>query len=411
MKIKDILNMLSVLIILFCISPIFYILFYFNLILDSYNGYLPLIVLFSSIILSIFNLIFVHLEKHYFFQILYSMIIFGLNLGILIYFTIIIRVFWINDLVGLTVFKLASIVSISCSIPIVLLSYFQIKSKKNMKPSLEDLKSKIKLFYLRLGTLVAYIPIIAGILYVMTVMPALAYISWNIFYLWPGIDFMASWIIVDGDSLYSLLWIELVIFICGFGLFLHGLIHLVKAKKKKIAIVQTGLYKYIRHPQNLGIIIFSFPFCLYIPFLGDSGLKVGDIFSWMLFFLLIIIYSDIEEIHMVKRYPNKYRLYRSNTGFFIPRILKTKKEKADMEIKNYLFRWLFLIGGYILLILIFTFIFSKFPLRLIKYYPASDLPILIVITTITVLSLVYIWNKRKSDISSIKFSTINYFFI
>ncbi len=55
--------------------------------------------------------------------------------------------------------------------------------------------------------------------------------------------------------------------------------------------------------------------------------------------------------------------------------------------------WLFLIGGYILLILIFTFIFSKFPLLLLRHYKGSDLPILIVITTITVLSLVYIWNK------------------
>jgi len=327
------------------------------------------------------------------------MIIFGLNLGILIYFTIIIRVFWISMIIGLTEFKLASIVSISCSIPIALLSYFQIKSKKNMKSSIEDLKSKIKLFYLRLGTLVAYIPIIAGILFFMTAMPALAYFSWNIFRLWPGIDFMASWIFADGYStnfpIYSLLWIELVIFICGFGLFLHGLIHLVKAKKKKIDIVQTGLYKYIRHPQNLGIIIFSFPFCLYVPFLGDSGLKVGDIFSWMLFFLLIIIYSDIEEIQMLKRYPDDYKLYRSNTGFFIPRIIKTKKERSNLEIKNYLFRWLFLIGGYIFLISILTFIFSKFPLLLLMYYTGSDLPILIIITTITVLSLVYIWNKRK----------------
>ena len=61
----------------------------------------------------------VRLEKLLFFQILYSLIIFGLNLGILIYFTIIIRDFWINFRLGLNLFKLASIVSIFCSIPIV----------------------------------------------------------------------------------------------------------------------------------------------------------------------------------------------------------------------------------------------------------------------------------------------------
>ena len=299
------------------------------------------------------------------------MTIFGLNIGILTYFTVSIRYFWIRAIIGLTNFQFASIISIFCSFPIVLLSYFQIKSKKKMEFSIEDLKSKIKLFYLRLGTLVAYFPIIAGILYFMTVIPALAYISWNIFYLWPGYDFMASYIFHDGYStnfpIYSLLWIELVIFICGFVLFLHGLIHLVKAKKEKIDIVQTGLYKYIRHPQNLGIIIFSFPFCLYVPFLGDSGLKVGDIFSWMLFFLLIIIYSDIEEIQMLKRYPDDYRLYRSNTGFFFPRIIKTEKKESKFEIKKYVFRWIFLIGGYILLIAILTFIFSNCPLILFRY--------------------------------------------
>ena len=373
MKIKEILNLLSVLIIIFCISPIFEIIIYIDHIKDDYNGYLPLIILFSSIILSILTLILVHLEKRVFFQISFSMIIFGLNLGILIYFTIIIRDFWIliSWLRGLTALKLASIVSIFCSTTIALFSYFQIKSKKKMKFSIEDLKNKTKLFYLRLSTLVAYFPIIAGIFYSMTVMPALAYLSWHIFYFWPGIGFMASYIIHFGYTqnfpIYSLMWIELVIFICGFVLFLHGLIHLVKAKKKKIAIVQTGLYKYIRHPQNLGIIIFSFPFCLYVPFLSDSGIKVGDIFSWMLFFLLIIIYSDIEEIQMLKKYPDKYSLYKSNTGFFIPRIIKTKKERSNLEIKDYLFRWLFLVGGYILLISILTLIFSNFPLILIRY--------------------------------------------
>ena len=379
MKTKKILTLLSVLIIFFCIIPFFDIINYIDyikdiLIIDEYNAYLVLFVLFYSTILSLLTLILVRLEKLLFFQILCSMIIFGLNLGILIYFTIIIQDFWIYPSIGLTALELPSIVSIFCSIPIVLLSYFQIKSKKHMKFSLEDLKGKIKLFYLRLGTLVAYIPIILGIIYTMTAMPALAYISWNIFSLWPGIDFMASWFFVHGyystnfAIYYSLMGIELVIFMCGFGLFLLGLIHLVKAKKEKIDIVQTGLYKYIRHPQNLGIIIFSFPFCLYMPFLGDSGVKVGDIISWTLFFLLIIIYSDIEEIQMAKRDPDEYKLYRSTTGFFIPRIIKTKNERANMEIKHYLFRWLLLIGGYILLISILTFIFSKFPLLLIAYY-------------------------------------------
>ena len=372
MKIKEILSLISVLIILFCISPILNILRNFDSIINNYNGYLPVIVLCFSIMLAILTLRSVRLEKLPFFQILYSLIIFGLNLGILIYFTIIIRDFWINLLVGLTLFKLASIVSIFCSITLALFSYVQIKSRKHMKFSQEDLKSKTKLFYLRLGTLLAYIPAIAGIFYSMTAMPALAYISWNIFRFWPGIGFMASWIFHDDYTttfpVIPLLWIELVTFVFGSGLFLFGLIHLVKAKKEKTDIVQTGPYKYIRHPQNLGIIIFSLPFCLYVPFLGDAGLKVGDIFSWMLFCLLIIIYSDIEELHMVRRYPEEYKLYRENTGFLIPKIVTTKKERSKMDLNDYLFRWFLFVGVYILLISILTLVFNYFPLIPLRYY-------------------------------------------
>lgn len=151
MRIKKISNLLSVLIIFFCIIPIFEILNNFELIKDEYNGYIALNLIFSSIILSIMILILVNLEKLQFLQILLSLTIFGLNIGILIYFTIIIRDFWINTFIGLTAFKFASIISFFCSIPIILFSYFQIKSNNQMKFSLEVLKSKLKLFYLRLG--------------------------------------------------------------------------------------------------------------------------------------------------------------------------------------------------------------------------------------------------------------------
>ena len=149
MKTKNILTLLSVLIIFFCIYPLFELINYIDLIIDEYNGYIVLFVLFYSIILSMLTLILVRLDfgKLLFFQIMLSMTIFGLNIGILIYFIIIIRDFWISMLIGLTALRLASIVSIICSISIIIFSYFQIKSKKHMKFSIEDLKSKIKLFY------------------------------------------------------------------------------------------------------------------------------------------------------------------------------------------------------------------------------------------------------------------------
>ncbi len=390
--------------IIFCIYSIFNIIPYLLHIVDEYNGYLALIFLFSSLFLTIILLICVNLEKLLFLQILVSMIICGINIGILIYFTLHISDFWIDTIMGLPEFKLASIVSIFCSFTLSIFSYYQTKLKKNLDISIEDLKSKLKLFYLRLSPLLAYFPIIAGILYSMTVIPALAYISWYIFYLLPGFGLMESWIFYfNGYStnfpVYSLFWIELVIFICGFGLFLHGLIHLVKAKIKKNDIVQTGLYNYIRHPQNLGILIFSFPFCLYVPFLGDHGLKVGDIFSWLLFCLLITIYSDIEEIFMLKRYPDKYRLYKSNTGFFLPKIIKKKKEYLNLTIRTYFKRWFYLIGGFILLITLLTLIFENLPrIIFLRYYSNTSWNFAFIM--ITILSFFgYYSYKKGNDLS------------
>ncbi|MHA2038789.1 MAG: methyltransferase family protein [Promethearchaeota archaeon] len=289
----------------------------------------------------------------------------------MIYFTVIIPDFWIENLIGLPELKLTNIISICCSTTIALFSYFQIRSDQNMKISIEEIKNKLKLFYLRLGTLLAYFPIIAGILYPMTVMPALAYFSWNIFYLSPASQIFSFWILnvsyFPDFPTYPLIWAEFIMFVCGFALFLYGLIHLTKAKKENIEIAQTGPYKYIRHPQNLGIIIFSLPFSLYVPFIGtDMGIKVGDLFSWMLFFLLTIIYSDIEEIHMLKKYPEQYGNYKAGTGFFIPTIIKTRRKESNLDIKNYFYRWILLVGIYFFLVAILTFIFSQFPLLNLK---------------------------------------------
>ncbi len=148
MKTKKILTILSVLIIFFSIISSLDIINYIDyikddLIIDEYYGYLVFFVLLYSIILSMLTLILVRLEKLLFFQTLFSIIIFGLNLGILIIFTIIIRDFWINFSIRETYFYLTSIVSIFCSILVVLFSYFQIKSKKHMKFSIEVLKKKI----------------------------------------------------------------------------------------------------------------------------------------------------------------------------------------------------------------------------------------------------------------------------
>ena len=133
--------------------------------------------------------------------------------------------------------------------------------------------------------------------------------------------------------------------------------HLVKGKKSGQNIIQTGPYRLIRHPQNFGILLIALPFALYIPGLNDLGIRIGEILSWTLFGLILIIYSDIEEYKLSKKFPEEFSNYQVKTGFFYPK-LNFRKSKNDKPI-YYRKRYLFLLLGYILLV--FTvFILTNF---------------------------------------------------
>lgn len=135
-----------------------------------------------------------------------------------------------------------------------------------------------------------------------------------------------------------------------------GLVFIAKARKDRINLIQKGPYKYVRHPQNLGIIIMVLPFALYTPWIQDTGIRIGDILSWTLFCLVMIFCSDFEEIRMKKGLSEEYENYRLRTGFFIPKLRYQKVNQAKDTKVNYLKRYSLLILGYIIFILIMFFI-------------------------------------------------------
>ena len=99
---------------------------------------------------------------------------------------------------------------------------------------------------------------------------------------------------------------------------------MVKKKIEEDHLIQTGIYKYMRHPQNLGIIIMLFPFTLYVPGFEDLGIRMGEIASWMFFALFLCLYSYYEEWRLSKKYNKEYLEYYKITGFFIPKIKRKK---------------------------------------------------------------------------------------
>ncbi|KKR33532.1 MAG: S-isoprenylcysteine methyltransferase [Candidatus Gottesmanbacteria bacterium GW2011_GWC2_39_8] len=89
---------------------------------------------------------------------------------------------------------------------------------------------------------------------------------------------------------------------------------LYKAQKQKIP-AESGLYRYIRHPQYLGFILVILGFLLEWPTL---------ITLIMAPFLIIryIKLSQKEEKFMEKKYGKKYKLYQKATPAFFPSLKK-----------------------------------------------------------------------------------------
>ncbi|TFG02703.1 MAG: hypothetical protein EU542_04325 [Promethearchaeota archaeon] len=234
---------------------------------------------------------------------------------------------------------------------------YLLESKKNLKIS------KFKKDLTRLsGFLIsfwAYIPIMAGILTPMFIFFPIAYSSWQILTFIIGestyYNSLNSWFLIypwDISLILLLVFIELCIFLIGLGLFLWGFITLLNIRMNEGKIAKTGPYKYIRHPQNLGILILTLPFTLYIPGFEDMGIRIADILSWVLFFMIIIIICDLEEFHMKRLHGVDYDNFRNQTGYFFP---KTRRKQLNI-IKNkaiiYLIRYFLMILAFSIIVYI-----------------------------------------------------------
>ncbi|WP_457557212.1 methyltransferase family protein [Candidatus Harpocratesius sp.] len=198
------------------------------------------------------------------------------------------------------------------------------------------------------------LPVIFGILIPMIYAIPLAYSSWILFFNTPFGDWVNGWLLIDNYPvlLIIVLSCELISFFIGMFLFFAGIYSLARDRLENHPITTSGIYSFIRHPQNLGLILILFSFSLYIPFerlnlsftlfgqyiSRDLGIRVGEILSWALFSVILVIISLFEERKMMKNYPQEYLAYQCTTGFFFPLLLrkniKTAQKPKRIHYKN-----------------------------------------------------------------------------
>jgi protein-S-isoprenylcysteine O-methyltransferase Ste14 len=197
-----------------------------------------------------------------------------------------------------------------------------------------------------------YLPVIARIITPMIwILPAW-YVSWYLLsYIipfsntWPGV-FIISWDPVSHSHntqvVVASLCIGLITFTVGSLLFLYALVTMIRTRSAKNGLATSGPYKWIRHPQHLGIILM-----LFLPVLDFYGIdylsiRLGDLVSLFSLAFLLILVADLEEIGLAKKFGDDFQNYCSVTPFMLP--LRTpqwiKKQLSSFPTQRYV-RYLF----------------------------------------------------------------------
>jgi protein-S-isoprenylcysteine O-methyltransferase Ste14 len=207
-----------------------------------------------------------------------------------------------------------------------------------------------------------YAPIVAWMLFLMAVwVVPLAFTSYHLFAFLGQLEWFGNLIRLRDlgytPGVKALLIFEILIIIIGLILFIGGLVHISVIKLRKEGLATTGLYKYIRHPQHLGLILISFAFSLFIPETYDLGIYVAEIMSWSLFSLVLFLWSDLEERQLFKKFGDEFVEYRNTTGAFFPRIFNREKKKKNFSEIKYWKRYILTVSIYLSFIL-FMYILS-----------------------------------------------------
>ncbi|MFC1824381.1 methyltransferase family protein [Thermodesulfobacteriota bacterium] len=147
----------------------------------------------------------------------------------------------------------------------------------------------------------------------------------------------------------------------GFLIFIIGFCQVYWAKFRRRGPVVGGLYRFIRHPQYAGWVIFGFGMSIFW-----SRMIVWIMYVSMLFVYYLLAAS--EEKECLEKYGESYSSYLLRTGRFFPRIVRKNKaysrpllpQTRRARISIITFLYLLVIGGTIAMgLLVRSYTLSK----------------------------------------------------
>jgi protein-S-isoprenylcysteine O-methyltransferase Ste14 len=107
----------------------------------------------------------------------------------------------------------------------------------------------------------------------------------------------------------------------GLLIFVLGVLAWFYARFQKKGTADFWIYRFTRHPQYLGWIVWSYGLMLRVSLRDDTALhsnNPGASLPWVLSTLIIVCIALSEEIRMRRQYGLEYERYRRGTPFMLP---------------------------------------------------------------------------------------------
>jgi len=126
---------------------------------------------------------------------------------------------------------------------------------------------------------------------------------------------------------------ELTIAAIGLVVLIFSIVYLRRGKKA--GLVRTGPYALVRHPQYLGVILFTLTlttrsYWIITHTFGMSFLGPNETLAvWFVTLLVYMILAGVEELHLGKVFGVDYQDYRRDVGFILPYL---KTDSRGLEI-------------------------------------------------------------------------------
>jgi protein-S-isoprenylcysteine O-methyltransferase Ste14 len=126
---------------------------------------------------------------------------------------------------------------------------------------------------------------------------------------------------------------EQIIAILGIGILVYSVVHMRKAKKE--GLIKSGPYSLVRHPQYLGVVLFTLALTTRSYWIGKNTFGRSwispelTVVIWFGTLFAYVILSLVEELHLSKTFSSEYEDYREETGFLVP-FVRTRNRTLEI---------------------------------------------------------------------------------